>query len=85
MGKTNWNKIFFSNVKYVLRMNNIKVSDFERDLGLYVGYISRRCSGEHENITLNVIVDIINALGVSFSDLVDPYRTSLSQKNTSLE
>lgn len=65
--ENNYTDKIYNNIKTLVGMrDDIKIGTLESEMGLAVGYLSRRC-----NYNINLIYDISKRLGVSIEDLIE--------------
>lgn len=61
---------FAKNVLLILRHNNIKIGEFEKNHGMSTGYLSRIAKGDNRSVDFNVAWDISNELDIDLEDIV---------------
>lgn len=66
--------IVVSNIKYFLQQRGAKIGDFEKQLGLGVGYFSRHNKNEDGSISLALAVKIAKEFGITVDDLCSDIR-----------
>ena len=72
-------KLISNNIKHLLEIKNIKISDFENELGISAGYIT--CIGNlnrKSEPTLSIIYNIADRLGVNIDLLLNENLTQIN-------
>ncbi len=59
-----------TNILVIVRNKNIRVGEFEKELGLCTGYFSRLISGTIKNIPVSIIYRASKLLDVTMEDLI---------------
>lgn len=87
VNKMNLDSIVVSNIKYFLQQRGLQIGDFEKKLGLCVGYFSRHnknISKQNKNressISLSLAVQIAQEFGITVDDLCSDIRLKDLQK-----
>ena len=62
--------IFLENVKYYLKKKKMRISDFEKELGIDRGRLSRIENSRH-GITLDLACNISKKLGQSIDEMIE--------------
>jgi transcriptional regulator with XRE-family HTH domain len=60
--------ILYSNILFLIKLNNFGVGEFEKAAGVSAGYISRSKKGD--NASLDFVVRAAQIFGVSIDDLI---------------
>ena len=75
--KMDINKLFANNVSYVLGQRKIKIGDFEREMGVSVGYFSRNRHANSSNaISITLAYKIAQKLELSLDELCSDIKLS---------
>lgn len=59
------------NIRCIVAMRKLNMGDIEKTAGVSQGYISRKCRGGNEKITIHMIVSFADVLGVEMNDLME--------------
>lgn len=62
------NDIFFKNISFLLKQNNLNIGDFEKSVGFSSGYISR--AKKQNSTSINFIVKASKIFGISIDELL---------------
>jgi len=66
-----YTKIFIDNVYIILKNKNIKMADFEKEIQVSPGYLSR-CKNGKKRISIDTALSICKYLDIDFETLIDP-------------
>ena len=67
----NYTLIFITNVYIILKNRNIKMEDFEKEIQVSPGYLSR-CKNGKRRISIDTALQICQYLNIEFETLIDP-------------
>jgi len=67
----NYTLIFIANVYMILKNRNIKMADFEKEIQVSPGYLSR-CKNGKRKISIDTALLICQHLDIEFKTLIDP-------------
>ena len=59
------------NIRCIVAMRKLNMGDVERTAGVSQGYISRKCHGGNEKITIHMLVSFADVLGIKINDLLE--------------
>lgn len=60
---------FVINACYLLKQKGIKIGQFEKEIGISSGYISR-CKSDNKKISLDLAIKISNTLGITIDEII---------------
>lgn len=70
--------VLFDNINYLLNKTGKKIGEFEKEVGVSVGYISRKALGDGTKIKLDFVVNAARTLGVTIDMLLSVKLSELS-------
>lgn len=72
------NNLLSKNILYILKERGIKIGDFEKSMGVSLGYLSRIAKDEAASPNLNFLIKTANSLGISIETLLGSDLSELS-------
>lgn len=76
-----WIDILYENVKNYATLNNLKLGDIEKKLGVHPGYLSRQ--KKNPTMSVELVLSLAKILGVRFEDLIstDLYKAKMIEES----